>query len=214
VLLPYVFSATEPARRRAKEAIEALLGIPITSQDFRDRLLDQIRTRKGRKSIAAVYLEAGLGDANAISLSLYSGSVRSDSARYRLAHGPYWPPGRAGWMLTGDAKLRSPIRRKEWLRYFEPLKSNIGFLMLPHHGSAANFNREILESVPEEAALYVTANASDHGLRPHEDLLAQLGDRHLHVVTEQPESELREISGPSLLTGNGGAIRRFCANWY
>lgn len=214
VFLPYVFNATDIARRRAKEVIERFLGVPINSSDFRDRLLEKIRSRKGRKAIAALYSEAGLGDANAISMSLYCGSVRTDSARYRLGNGHYWPPGRAGWLLTGDAKLRSPTRRQEWLQYFGTLKSNIGLLMLPHHGSAANFDRDILDAVPDEAALYVTADAKDHGVRPHEDVLAQLGERELLVVTEQPQTTLRQISGPSFLTGYGGAITRFCSDWH
>jgi hypothetical protein len=70
--------------------------------------------------------------------------------------------------------------------------------MLPHHGAARNFHREILEVAPD-GQLFATADAGDAGLRPHEDLDEKLPRdltrADIHVVTADPDRAIVEVSG-------------------
>ncbi len=51
---------------------------------------------------------------------------------------------RAGWLLTGDAPIKEKLRLTPFLNHYFCIKDFVGVLMLPHHGSNANFNQGIL----------------------------------------------------------------------
>ncbi len=125
----------------------------------------------------------------------------------------YFSKGSAfGWLLTGDAKLGNKARRHSWLRFYQPLRNNICKMMLPHHGAVANFNSEMLSLVNDNVELFVTANAEDD-LRPHEDVLSELDERTCHIVSEQTDDKLRDISGLSLLSGHPDKAKKIFSDW-
>jgi len=51
---------------------------------------------------------------------------------------------RAGWLLTGDAPIKEKSRLMPFLYHYYDIQDFVGVLMLPHHGSNANFNPKIL----------------------------------------------------------------------
>jgi hypothetical protein len=143
-------------------------------------------------------VRSGLGDANAISMSLYTGSYRQSAiAERKILERGLSIERPSGWLLTGDSKLGNKQRRNEWLRFYAKLNSFIGQLMIPHHGASGNFHSDILK-VGSKLSVFVCADNNDPK-HPHEDVLEELDGRQLPVVTEAEESRLVEISGPSAL---------------
>ena len=81
--------------------------------------------------------------------------------------------------------------------------------MLPHHGSAHNFDVEIIKWL-SKPRLFATVKAGDPK-HPHEDVLEHLKDYDL--VTEADDTLIREISGPEQLSGWSGKVNAFYSDW-
>lgn len=212
--VPYVHPATSEAIERARAAAAKLVGVPVEDPTFKKLLLPYLNSGRFRRSLKQIYIEQGLGDANAVSLSLYAGPMPMDPIRHRRVVGVGCDSdrSRSGWLLTGDAKLGNPSRRKAWLNYYKPVREQVGDLMLPHHGAAVNFHSDILDAVCEDANLFITAGAYDPK-RPHEDVVQALAGRTISSVTEIDHAALRRISGPEVLAGYNPSIDEFFVDW-
>ena len=119
-------------------------------REFNAELLNVLANHRKRTAIKKLFAIHGLGDANAISMSLYEGP-RGES--HRKVHHCAHSNGHPGWLLTGDAKLGNKYRREAWLRTYTDfsLKDHVGTLMLPHHGAYSNFHADILSVAPASA---------------------------------------------------------------
>lgn len=193
---PFVHPISDTARTALQEAATALVGVAVSDPNFDQRLIELIRSKDGLKNLRNIYIDRELADANGKSLSLYAGPFIG-ALRCHLA--PTTSREYAsGWLLTGDAKLRSRNRRTAWLQHYGDIPSHlIDYLMLPHHGATANFHPEIV-SISESARLFVTCDAGDT-LRPHEDIISELkevGDTRIIVrVTQNCNAEIWQASG-------------------
>ncbi len=194
--LPFVHPVSPIARECLQQAAHAVVGAAVTEPSFGSRLIDLIGSKGGLKRLRDIYVDRELADANGKSLSLYAGPLIG-ALRRHLAPATSRTHG-SGWLLTGDAKLRSQSRRAAWGQHYGFICPHlISNLMLPHHGAATNFHAQILEIAPS-AQLFITADAGD-ALRPHEDVLAGLGEagdaRQILRVTEDSGTEIWQVSG-------------------
>jgi len=213
VFIPHVSPASDDARKRVKLNVESLIGREIEDAGFKNALLVYVTNSKNRKILKKVYSEAGLGDANEVSLSLYSGPVPEFALRRRtIGSWSHGEGGFAGWLLTGDAALGNKTRRESWLKAFRRYRPGVGNLMIPHHGAKTNFHKDILEVIDENGRIYVTANAGDPS-RPHEDVRAELGKREIKIVSENAEDAIRQVSGPNILPRISTEMLTFVENW-
>ena len=162
-LLPYVTSATIEAQDALRRAVAALFGVEGQSGSLIERFQRKVGEAGFFQSVKQAYRDAHLGDANAVSMSLYAGPFRDafwysrrvlNAARKHHTAGP-------GWLLTGDAKLDQVSRRNEWLKFYEGVRGKVGALMLPHHGSAAGFHETILEAARPDALLFACKHVAD-----------------------------------------------------
>jgi hypothetical protein len=213
--LPHVHGVSRDVRSAlriaALQAMQDLAGSSGSAsandlRAFNAGLAELLKDRRNRTKLREIFLREGLTDANAISMSLYLGPRDNETRSVHPGAG-----ARAGWLLTGDAKLGNKARREEWRSAFSALstKRTIGTLMLPHHGSYANFHDELLSFAPE-ARLFVTVDNSDLNIRPHPDVRASL-DRSYHQVSEKKNTVLQEISGP--IEFSDGAFVRTPQGW-
>ena len=95
----------------------AFLACHIQIQPSPIRYLGKLRDSKQRRALKQLYEANGLGDANAVSLSLYSGPMREPRITQRN-NASMSRPGvhdRAGWLLSGDSKLGNQTRRDAWV---------------------------------------------------------------------------------------------------
>lgn len=113
-------------------------------------------------------------------------------------------------MLTGNANLKSKVRMDEWKEAFTLTRNYAAYLMLSHHGAAANFNHELL-TYAEGARYFVTVNEDDFqtGKRPPEFITKRVN--HLFAVSEDDNSCIAEISGSAHL--NDAYWRTLVSRW-
>ncbi len=210
--LPFVHAISIRALLCLQEAACTLVGVAVTDSSFGSRLITLIGTKGGLKKLRDIYSDRELSDANGRSLSLYEGPLNG-VLRSHLAPASYRGNG-SGWLLTGDAKLRTKSRRAAWRQQYRVVSPHlISNLMLPHHGASTNFHTQISEIAPS-AQLFITKDAAD-SLRPHEDVLAELveaGDaRQILCITEDPASEIWQVSGDKDYSND--RLVQSCALW-
>jgi hypothetical protein len=193
--VPFVHPVSIRTKRRLRRVAKTVVRGSPGGHTFKKRLLKLLRSQKGRRQLKQIYLEQELGDANAVTLSLYEGP-RPEIHEARISLGTDSKPKSeaVGWLLTGDAKLQHYDRRSKWLSFFRPSRSAVGTLMLPHHGSAHNFHPTILAAGNEDTRLFITADENDE-TRPYREVRDGVG-RGILKVSESPPTALIELSGP------------------
>ena len=170
-LIPYVHKPPDRLLTAFRAALAAEFGTPPAVAD----ILDGARTDAGRKKLRRCY-DALWRDHNLVSMTLYSGPrwYSGYVAYSRLFRSIYyrglqwrWHYGFAvGWMLTGDAHLDGMRRRRAFHRHYEPVSGFVGTFMLPHHGSAHNFDRSLLTGFPSLQVAFAAAGPNSYG-HPH-----------------------------------------------
>lgn len=210
--VPYVHPVPAQIQQDLESKVEDLIGTSVSDPTFGKALSNYVKRTPDLKSLRKYYDAEALSDANAISLSLYVGPT-TWTQRTRDA----WPPGRVGWFLTGDSKLGTLYRRREWVRHYRSIPpERVHWFMLPHHGATRNMDVEVLEPWPE-VQLFVTATSGDK-LRPHADLKDRLREAgrdpdQIHIVTEKKCDEILEISGASDFWGHPLVTTGRWRNW-
>ncbi len=213
-LLPYVTSATVEAQNALRRAVTELLGDDRQS----GRLIERFQRKVGEagffQRVKQAYRDAHLGDANAVSMSLYVGPFRDAvwySRRMLNARRKHHMAG-PGWLLTGDAKLDQVSRRKEWLEFYKSVRGHVGALMLPHHGSAAGFHENILEAARPDALVFACKHVADVARPLGDKVLPYVSDR-LHMVTDDDESTLIQVSGAPVLDAATLELESIVTEW-
>lgn len=212
--LPYVTQTGQSVRDAFKTAFGELLDLQTD-----ETLVDAFRRKMGEDGFAAkvkiAYKEHELGDANATSMSLYVGPFRDGVSCHRtsLRAGQKWAEAGPGWLLTGDAKLAQVGRRKQWQKFYAPLKSRIGALMLPHHGSHLNFHEGILDVVEKDCLLFVCRTSKKSGDPLHENVWSVVEDRSVAIVSDDPESSLLQVSGATVLDSAEHVLSDLAVEW-
>jgi hypothetical protein len=195
--VPFVHPVSRTAKRGFSRVAKQKIERTAKGRAFRAKLISLLKTQDGRRLLKEVYKSEKIGDANAISMSLYEGPLPlHHTTRVSYAKSDNPSSAQAGWLLTGDAKLREDDRRSKWLSFFHPFKSQIRTVMLPHHGSIHNFHKEVLGVADENAKLFITADASDL-TRPNDEVKKQVR-RRIRKISDQPRSTLIDISGPAI----------------
>ena len=213
-LLPYVTSATVEALDALQRAVAALLDDKGKGGSLVERFQSRIGEEGFFKSVKQAYRDSDLGDANAVSMSLYAGPFRDAfwHSRQSLDAGRKHRHAGPGWLLTGDAKLDQVGRRKEWLAFYEKLSGNVGALMLPHHGSAAGFHEGILAAARPDALVFACKHVADDARPLGDKVLPHVSER-LHMVTDDERSTLVQVSGASVLDAATLELESIVTEW-
>lgn len=157
-----------------------------------EKLLRTLQNPASRDRLASCYT-AIRSNRNLTTLSLYSGLLQKNVVtEFRSSHGPWITnrhEHRVGWLGTGDANLKTTTRRKAFLSHFNSLSEYTFTFALPHHGSARNFNTELLNC---GVLMSVSAGDRDPYGHPHTSVVNAVHPWPLHVTTEKPSSELCE----------------------
>jgi hypothetical protein len=202
--VPYAHPIPATVRKAVSAEAKRVVGVSVGSRSFVRRLTALLSSKSGVRKLKEAYHRSGLNDANSISLSLYTGPRQSERQRRAiLLKDGTRSKKPAGWLLTGDAKLRNNSGQSPRIKFFGSFQKSTGMLMLPHHGSQHNFGEAILECVPD-ADLFVTANAEDM-TRPNALVrkAAKLhGGKKIRKVTEARRNGITEISGPADLASD------------
>jgi hypothetical protein len=202
ILKPHVPRVSDDrVRQFEKKLLNALGQHPGTSIDL-EGIKVLLKTPEGRKKLRSCY-EAILTDGsgkkhNAVSMSLYSGPAANDGPwridsrfdRFLVMHTETVSPG---WIGTGDAKLNATQRRKKWRSYYRRELALTQTLLLPHHGSKANFHEELL-AAPLRVCV-AAADERDEGYRhPSPEVVEAIDETGLFLVhvTKRLESRFRE----------------------
>lgn len=214
-LVPHVTPVTPAAREALRVSVEALLA----RDPAKETLIDAFRRKLSDKTfiadLKAAYKLHELGDANAISMSLYAGPRRA--SRYLATREPVRTyldlhDAGPGWLLTGDAKLAQPKRRAQWKRFYSAVRQHVGALMLPHHGSHLNFHEDILDAAREDAVIFA-CRREKAGNPLQDDVWPHVEHRRYRTVSDKPESMLVQVSGSSVLSSEGWALRELADHW-
>jgi len=133
---------------------------------------------------------------NVSSMCLYSGPIRhsffcNHHLRFSLKNQVLFNAERFGWLGTGDADLACDERRKRFLKHYQHLLRDVATLTLPHHGSAENFKRELVDCIQPYFCV-VAADQYRNWHHPATSVAQACGGRFLSVVTSKEESEVEE----------------------
>lgn len=160
LLKPHVKRASRQDRDAFCAAVEMLLRWPRGS--FRDRVKIE-RERRGlvtkhRTAVSRAYAWT-FGDKNETSLSLYSGPAKPHTAGAVLRNSQWFRSARVGWMGTGDASFKDPLAVQRFQHHYRDEMDWVTTFMLPHHGSAHNFDPSLFVV---DAELWVAAAQPIH----------------------------------------------------
>ena len=146
LLKPYVKKASKLDRDTFCSAVEVLLKWPRGS--FREK----VRNEKVRRLLVTKHLTIlsrayawAFGDKNETSLSLYSGPANPEEAGAVVYRSKMFDSARIGWMGTGDACFKDPKMVRNFQKHFSGELEWVSTFMLPHHGSAHNFDPTLHE---------------------------------------------------------------------
>lgn len=141
LLKPHVKQASRRDREAFCAAVEVILRWPRGS--FRDKVKIEKERRglvtKNRTAVSRAYAWA-FGDKNETSLSLYSGPAEPRKAGAVLRNSRIFTSARVGWMGTGDAGFKDPATVQRFQDHYRDEIDWVTTFMLPHHGSANNFD--------------------------------------------------------------------------
>lgn len=153
----------------------------------------------GLSHLVAAY-SAITSNLNITSLSLYSGPARGLAMTL-----PRWRDGRFGrvyggthqsaWLGTGDAALKEKKRRNDLLNHYGPLLTEVGTLLLPHHGSDHNFHTDLLRAI-DPSVCVAAADAYSNWKHPGSGTVQSVCSHPavLQVVTSEPRSRVHEVA--------------------
>jgi hypothetical protein len=147
--------ASQENREAFCAAVEVLLRWP------RGSFHDKVRVKKERRRMVTEHRTAvsrayawTFGNKNETSLSLYSGPADPEKAGAVYRNMPEHPSARVGWLGTGDAGLKEAAAVRDFQAYYRDELDWVTAFMLPHHGSAHNYD----PSIPVvDAELWVAA---------------------------------------------------------
>jgi hypothetical protein len=155
LLKPHVKRAARQDREAFCAAVEVLLRWP------RGSFHDKVRIKKERRRMVTEHRTAvsrayawTFGNKNETSLSLYSGPADPQKAGAVYRNMPEYRIARVGWLGTGDAGLKEAAAVRDFQAYYSDELDWVTAFMLPHHGSAHNYD----PSIPVvDAELWVAA---------------------------------------------------------
>ncbi|MEF3127510.1 hypothetical protein [Rhizobium leguminosarum] len=160
LLKPHVKRASQQDREAFCAAVEVLLQWPKGS--FREKVKIEKERRslvtKHRMAVSRAYSWA-FGDKNETSLSLYSGPAEPQTAGAVLRNSRTFASARVGWMGTGDASFKDPLAVQRFQHHYRDEMDWVTTFMLPHHGSAHNFDPSLFVV---DAELWVAAAQPIH----------------------------------------------------
>jgi hypothetical protein len=187
----FIPHAHEWSRReqQIEELAKLMVGLYPGEAGFSEKLVDMFRVPCHLGRIRHMYRPL---NANGTSLSLYVGPPRDLNRRTSFGDPERH---RVGWLLTGDTPLQSERRITPWKESFETIREHVGYLMLPHHGAAKNFNSELLRFA-ENARCFATVNSDDYRekKRPPRRVRCEVGARLL-IISEESSTVLKDLSG-------------------
>ncbi|WP_156668669.1 hypothetical protein [Rhizobium aegyptiacum] len=160
LLKPHVKRASQQDRQAFCAAVEVLLQWPKGS--FREKVKIEKERRslvtKHRMAVSRAYSWA-FGDKNETSLALYSGPAEPQTAGAVLRNSRTFASARVGWMGTGDASFKDPLAVQKFQHHYRDEMDWVTTFMLPHHGSAHNFDPSLFVV---DAELWVAAAQPIH----------------------------------------------------
>ena len=157
-------------------------------------LRNGLKNRSWRAKLARAYRSLGRG-LNYASLCAYSGPTgRCRNVNARSNAGPW--TSAPGWLAAGDAELADEDRCNAFCQHFADVAEHVGTLMLPHHGSIANFNPMLIEHFrPSVTVVTAPARTTKKARRhPHRSVVLAARDfsEAFRIVTDRETSELWE----------------------
>lgn len=165
LLKPHVKRASQRDRDAFCTAVEVALSWPRGS--FSEKVKDKKERRrlvtKHRTAVARAYAWA-FGDKNETSMTLYSGPAEPQKAGAVLRGAQMFPKARVGWMGTGDIDFKDPLTVQRFQNYYRDEVNWVTTFMLPHHGSAHNFDPSLFVI---DAELWVAAAQPIHKTWKH-----------------------------------------------
>lgn len=185
----------------------------ITADNSKE--LKDILQEKEIKELKKIYKEVSANDRNQTSLVVYSGPNYVDEPQdYDFPN--HWfiqansnkerPLGilSVAALYTGDLNLKTKIvspkgREESALNFIEQkinkYKSYIGLIQLPHHGSKYNFDPSIISTFPLTANFFYSYGLRNIYGHPYSGISLWMNAYHknLYKITEDPESELKQI---------------------
>lgn len=194
LLKPYVKRASREDREAFSAAVEVLLRWPRGS--FHDRVQKKseraLMVTKHRTAVSRAY-EWAFGDKNEASLLLYSGPAHPQKAGAVYRGMTECEIARVGWLGTGDANLKDAVAVRDFQTWYSDQLDWLMSFMLPHHGSAHNYDPSIsvVDAEVWIAAAEPTRSTWKHPASEIVDAIKKSGAK-FRKVGSQPETIFKE----------------------
>ncbi|KPN63045.1 hypothetical protein SAMN04488527_11049 [Aliiroseovarius crassostreae] len=144
LLKPHVKKAPLQDREAFCTAVEVMLKWPRGSfrKKAQSKKVRRSLVTKHRTILSRAYAWA-FGDKNETSMSLYSGPANPEEAGAVVYKSKKFDCARVGWLGTGDACFLDPQTVRKYQDHYSEELEWVTTFMLPHHGSAHNFDPDL-----------------------------------------------------------------------
>ncbi|SDX03214.1 hypothetical protein SAMN05444358_102245 [Ruegeria halocynthiae] len=144
LLKPHVKKAPLQDREAFCAAVEVMLKWPRGSfrKKAQSKEVRRLLVTKHRTTLSRAYAWA-FGEKNETSMSLYSGPTKPEEAGAVVYKSKERDCARVGWLGTGDACLLDPQTVRKYQDHYSEELDWVTTFMLPHHGSAHNFDPDL-----------------------------------------------------------------------
>lgn len=194
-LIPYVHKPSAALMKAFSDALDAEFGKGADKKAIAQSAKDPAIRERLRNCYDSLW-----ADHNLISMTLYSGPIRSESMEIDIRicrRYPYWHvhhewPDCGGWMLTGDAHLDGLRRRQRFLKFYRRFSGFTNVLMLPHHGSIHNHSDEVLNAMPELRVGFAAAGPNSYG-HPHNEVRDAVRAHHYAYFHQVDQRRFNQI---------------------
>lgn len=202
LLAPYVDTTVVAARAAFLRRLARRLKIKVSLIEnwLTNKSNLQMLVTSGLSHLAAAY-SAVTQNFNITSLALYSGPARGLTRAL--------PRGRSGlfglvsgvtttqpaWLGTGDAALKERKRRNAFVNHYGSLLTEVGTLLLPHHGSDHNFHHDLLLAVNPSVCI-ASADKYSNWKHPGPHTIQAVCSHPavIQVVTSKQRSRVHEVA--------------------
>ena len=144
LLKPHVKKAPLKDREAFCAAVEVMLKWPRGSfrKKAQSKKVRRLLVTQHRTTLSRAYAWT-FGDKNETSMSLYSGPTKPEEAGAVVYKSQQYACARVGWLGTGDTCFLDPQTVREYQDHYSEELGMISTFMLPHHGSAHNFDPDL-----------------------------------------------------------------------
>jgi hypothetical protein len=191
ILAPFAHCPSDKKKDAFVNELEVQFKTEVHRPDFPLCVIDRA---EGREKLRRCY-DTIWTTHNLVSMALYAGPVADSEWKLSTLWDEYpllkERHTNIGWLSTGDMHLNVRQRRSAFLAHYDAVLAQVGTFVLPHHGSHANFDIDLIHALPQKLICVAASGPNPYGHPSQEVRKQTLAEGCLFLrVSNAPTSRL------------------------